>query len=131
VARNSLSAFRLCVGISEAEHARWLDRIDERCRAIDPFKSFDDLASDPEGIALLFHACLRHDNPAVTIDLVQGLVNRAARGDQAALLGVRQLREKMHDLMVAKKNEQQAESTARRAPRAKSRKSTSTRSTSH
>lgn len=117
-------------GIDDTQFKRWVSTIDEQCEAINVFESFPQLVEQAGGVTLLFHAMLRQENNAITMEWVKKLVERAESGDEAAVLGFRNLKEAFAELLQAKKNASKGtrkdKKTARRKKKRK--RSTSTKS---
>jgi hypothetical protein len=80
-------------GLSEDEINKWIDRIDRKVDSINPHttESLDKLLILPGGQVMYYHALLRRDNPNVTLQWVQDLVERARDNDKSALQGIRNM----------------------------------------
>lgn len=91
-------------GLPTDERREWLKAINVEASQINPFTHFEQLATN-EGLPLLLHALVRHEQPKLDLDWATGLVDRANEGKASAKDGVRELLGAMRALMEAKKNE--------------------------
>lgn len=91
--------------ISNEEREAWIDTIEARCNAIDPFAALSMLPDVQGGTSLLIHALLRHDNPHVTLQWACELYDRAVEGKPTAIEALRDIRLAMRSLFDSKKNE--------------------------
>jgi len=96
------------VGLPDSELKRWLRLINEECSAAasNPFsnKTLQALAATLDGLAVLYLALLRHENPQITLAFTSDLVHRAEEGKPAALEAIHDINNAFFSMMAAKKN---------------------------
>jgi hypothetical protein len=113
-------------GVSDEKRRQWMRDISDECDEIDPFDALVKILDIPNGPALVFYCHLRHATKDITMQWCVDLCERAAKGDEPALLGVIELRSAVEQAWGSKKNEQhRIESTVRNRNGATSRQRTS------